>query len=196
MIKLKNILLEQFDNVPTPAPGTYNLRFTVNYRDGNREPVSEKDIQVSDQDIQEFEKNKSLYNLSDEDFWKDISGELSNSSPKLISGIKVETVSAGKPEFEIYIDSVDIGSTTITTPNDTTTYDDVKNDIQDQLDDEGDNFVKAKIEGRVKIGNTDYKFQFDTDDPNTTADNIYWDSDSFEQETGLDEQDILDKLIG
>ena len=108
-----------------------------------------------------------------------------------ITGIK----SAEKPEFEIYIDSVDIGSTTITTPNDTTTYDDVKNDIQDQLDDEGDNFVKAKIEGRVKIGNTDYKFQFETDDPDTTVDNIYWDSDSFEQETGLDEQDILDKLI-
>ena len=107
-----------------------------------------------------------------------------------IIGIK----SAEKPEFEIYIDSVDIGSTTITTPNDTTTYDDVKNDIQDQLDDEGDNFVKAKVEGRVKIGNTDYKFQFETDDPDTTADNIYWDSDSFEQETGLDEQDILDKL--
>ena len=196
MIKLKNILLEQLNNVPAPAPGTYNLKFTVNYRDGNREPVNEKDVQVSEQDVQEFLKNKSLYNLSNEDFWKDISGELSNASPKLISGIKVETVSAGKPEFEIYIDSVDIGSTTITTPNDTTTYDDVKNDIQDQLDDEGDNFVKAKIEGRVKIGNTDYKFQFDTDDPNTTADNIYWDSDSFEQETGLDEQDILDKLIG
>ena len=107
-----------------------------------------------------------------------------------IIGIK----STEKPQFEIYIDSVDIGSTTITTPNDTTTYDDVKNDIQDQLDDEGENFVKAKIEGRVKIGNTDYKFQFETDDPDTTADNIYWDSDSFEQETGLDEQDILDKL--
>ena len=107
-----------------------------------------------------------------------------------IIGIK----SAEKPEFEIYIDSVDIGSTTITSPNNTTTYDDFRNDIQDLLDDEGDNFVKAKVEGRVKIGNTDYKFQFETDDPDTTADNIYWDSDSFEQETGLDEQDILDKL--
>ena len=63
-----------------------------------------------------------------------------------------------------------------------------------KLDDEGDNFVKAKVEGRVKVDNTDYKFQFETDDPDTTADNIYWDSDSFEQETGLDEQDILDKL--
>ena len=107
-----------------------------------------------------------------------------------IIGIK----SAEKPEFEIYIDSVDIGSTTITSPNNTTTYDDFRNDIQDLLDDEGDNFVKAKVEGRVKIGNADYKFQFETDDPDTTADNIYWDSDSFEQETGLDEQDILDKL--
>ena len=63
MIKLKNILLEQFDNVPTPAPGTYNLRFTVNYRDGNREPVSEKDIQVSDQDVQEFEINRFIIYL-------------------------------------------------------------------------------------------------------------------------------------
>jgi hypothetical protein len=108
-----------------------------------------------------------------------------------ITGIKD---SAEKPEFEIYIDSVDIGNTTITSPNDTTTYDDFRNDIQDQLDDEGDNFVKAKVEGRVKVDNTDYKFQFETDDPDTTADNIYWDSDSFEQETGLDEQDILDKL--
>ena len=194
MIKLKQILLEQFDNVPTPAPGTYNLRFTVNYRDGNREPVSEKDVQVSEQDVQEFEKNKSLYNLSNEDFWKDISGELSNASPKLISGIKVESSSARKPEFEIYIDSVDIGNTTITSPNDTTTYDDFRNDIQDQLDDEGQNFVKAKVECRCRIGNTDYKFQFETDDPDTTVDNIYWDSDSFEQETGLNEQDILDKL--
>ena len=194
MIKLKNILLEQLNNVPAPAPGTYNLKFTVNYRDGNREPVNEKDVQVSDQDVQEFEKNKSLYNLSNEDFWKDISGELSNASPKLISGIKVETVSAGKPEFEIYIDSVDIGNTTITSPNDTTTYDDFRNDIQDQLDDEGQNFVKAKVECRCRIGNTDYKFQFETDDPDTTVDNIYWDSDSFEQETGLNEQDILDKL--
>lgn len=102
--------------------------------------------------------------------------------------------SAEKPQFEIYIDSVDIGNTTITSPNNTTTYDDFRNDIQDQLDAEGDNFVKAKVEGRVKVNNTDYKFQFETDDPDTTADNIYWDSDSFEQETGLDEQDILDKL--
>ena len=62
-----------------------NLKFTVNYRDGNREPVNEKDVQVSEQDVQEFLKNKSLYNLSNEDFWKDISGELSNASPKLIS---------------------------------------------------------------------------------------------------------------
>jgi hypothetical protein len=194
MIKLKNILLEQLNNVPAPAPGTYNLKFTVNYRDGNREPVNEKDVQVSEQDVQEFLKNKSLYNLSNEDFWKDISGELSNASPKLISGIKVESSSARKPEFEIYIDSVDIGNTTITSPNDTTTYDDFRNDIQDQLDDEGQNFVKAKVECRCRIGNTDYKFQFETDDPDTTVDNIYWDSDSFEQETGLNEQDILDKL--
>ena len=194
MIKLKNILLEQFDSVPTPAPGTYNLRFTVNYRDGNREPVSEKNIQVSEQDVQEFLKNKSLYNLSNEDVWKDISGELSNASPKLISGIKVETVSAGKPEFEIYIDEVSIGNYTTTSPDDTTTYDDFRNDIKDQLEDQGDNFVKANVEGRCRVGNTDYKFQFETDDPDTTADNIYWDSDSFEQETGLDELDVLDKL--
>jgi hypothetical protein len=107
-----------------------------------------------------------------------------------IIGIK----SAEKPEFEIYVDSVDIGSTTITSPNDTTTFDDFRTDIQDQLEAEGDNFVKAKIECRCRVNNTDYKFQFETDDPDTTADNIYWDSDSFEQETGLDEQDILDKL--
>ncbi len=108
-----------------------------------------------------------------------------------ITGIK----SAEKPEFEIYIDRVDIGNTTITSPNDTTTYDDFRNDIQDLLDDEGDNFVKAKVEGRVKVGNMDYKFQFETDDPDTTADNIYWDSDSFQQETGLDEfDDIVNKL--
>jgi hypothetical protein len=102
--------------------------------------------------------------------------------------------SAEKPEFEIYIDSVDIGNTTITSPNDTTTFDDFRTDIQDQLEAEGDNFVKAKIECRCRVDNVDYKFQFETDDPDTTADNIYWDSDSFEQETGLDEQDILDKL--
>jgi hypothetical protein len=107
-----------------------------------------------------------------------------------ITGIQ----SAEKPEFEIYIDSVDIGSTTITTPNNTTTYDDVKDDIQDQLDAEGENFVKAKVEGRVMVGNNEYSIYFQTDDPDITADEIFFDDDSFEQATGLDEQDILDKL--
>ena len=35
---------------------------------------------------------------------------------------------------------------------------------------------------------------FQTDDPDITADEIFFDDDSFEQATGLDEQDILDKL--
>jgi len=195
MIRLKHLLTEQLANVPAPAPGTYNLRFTINYRDGNREPVNEKNVQISEQDIKEFERNKSLYKLSNEDFWKDISGNLSSVSPKSISGIKVESSKARKPEFEIYIDSIDIGSTTITTPNDTTTYDDVKDDIQDQLDAEGQNFVKAKVEGRVMVGNNKYDIYFQTDDPDITADEIFFNDDSFEQLTGLDEQDILDKLI-
>ena len=202
MIKLKNILLEQFDNVPEPTPGTYNLKFEQNYKDGERDPVTENNVQVTEQDIEEFEKNKSIYNLSNEDFWKGIASNINNHPQNRISRIrvessiasKVETVSAGKPEFEIYIDEVSIGNYTTTSPDDTTTYDDFRNDIKDQLEDQGDNFVKANVEGRCRVGNTDYKFQFETDDPDTTADNIYWDSDSFEQETGLDELDVLDKL--
>ena len=213
MIKLKNIVLESIGNALNESDNaTYERRaaeakafanklpgnvsfFGYGFNELAPESFSGEFKIRSGEDFDEAmekisEKYKvDRYNSKDEKE-KDSFGDRDYLPTIKIIGIK----STEKPQFEIYIDSVDIGSTTITTPNDTTTYDDVKNDIQDQLDDEGENFVKAKIEGRVKIGNTDYKFQFETDDPDTTADNIYWDSDSFEQETGLDEQDILDKL--
>jgi len=199
MIKLKNILLEQLDTVPQPAPGTYNLRFTVNYRDGNREPGNEPNVQVSDQDVQEFEKNKSLYNLSNEDFWKDISGELSNASPKLISGIKVEIVSAEKPEFSVHIDSVDIDNETISPTPQFSSYEDVKDDMRDLLPDDPNMLTtKARVEGHVKIGDNKYEFNFETQDADDDVepDQIYWQSDSFEQVTELDETDVVNKLNG
>ena len=198
MIKLKNILLEQLNDLPTPLPGKYNLRFEKRYKDGEREPERYDNVEVTAEDIKEFEKNKKLYpsyDITNQDFWNGIASEISGFPQSRIARIRVSSSTATKPEFEIYVDSVDIGNTTITSPNDTTTYDDFRNDIQDLLDEEGDNFSKANIECRCRVGNKDYKFQFETDDPDTTADNIYWDSDSFQQETGLDEfDDIVAKL--
>ena len=167
MIKLKNILLEQFDNVPEPTPGTYNLKFEQNYKDGERDPVTENNVQVTEQDIEEFEKNKSIYNLSNEDFWKGIASNINNHPQNRISRIRVESSIASKPEFEIYIDEVSIGNYTTTSPDDTTTYDDFRNDIKDQLEDQGDNFVKANVEGRCRVGNTNLKQMIQTQQQTT-----------------------------
>ena len=220
MIKLKNILLESMGNALNESDrATYERRVTdakAFAKDLSENPNVDVNISFFGNGFNELEPNYfagefRIINGDDYDkayeaisgiYVVDEQGSTADSEIEFdrdrryyptikITGIKD---SAEKPDFEIYIDSADIGNTTITSPNDTTTYDDFRNDIQDQLDDEGDNFVKAKVEGRVKVDNVDYKFQFETDDPDTTADNIYWDSDSFEQETGLDEQDILDKL--
>jgi hypothetical protein len=198
MIKLKNILLEQLNEFPTPLPGKYDLRFEKRYKDGEREPERYDNIEVTAEDIKEFEKNKRLYpsyDITNQDFWNGIASEISSHPQNKIARIRVTMTSVTKPEFEIYIDSVDIGNVTITPPNKTTTYEDLKDDIKDQLEEEGENFVKATIECRCRVDNKDYKFQFETDDPDTTADHIYWNSDSFQQETGLDEfDDIVAKL--
>ena len=198
MIKLKNILLEQLNEFPTPKPGTYNLRFEKRYKDGEREPERYDNVEVTAEDIKEFEKNKRLYpsyDITNQDFWNGIASEISSHPQNKIARIRITMTSETKPEFEIYVDVANIGNTTITSPTDTTTYDDFRDDIKNQLEEEGDNFVKATIECRCRVGNKDYKFQFETDDPDTTADNIYWDSDSFQQETGLDEfDDIVNKL--
>ena len=211
MIKLKNILLESIGNALNESDNaTYERRAAEAKAFANKLPGN---VSFFGYGFNELEPNlfKGEFRILDSGNFdqiekligkKYIVGDVNPDSEIEFGGdrrydptIKITGIrSAEKPEFEIYIDIVDIGNTTITSPNDTTTYDDFRNDIQDQLDAEGDNFVKAKVEGRVKVGNMDYKFQFETDDPDTTADNIYWDSDSFEQETGLDEQDILDKL--
>ena len=198
MIKLKNILLEQLNEFPTPLPGKYDLRFEKRYKDGEREPERYDNVEVTAEDIKEFEKNKRLYpsyDITNQDFWNGIASEISSHPQNKIARIRVTMTSVTKPEFEIYIDSVDIGNVTITPPNKTTTYEDLKDDIKDQLEEEGENFVKATIDCRCRVDNKDYKFQFETDDPDTTADHIYWNSDSFQQETGLDEfDDIVAKL--
>ena len=198
MIKLKQILLEQLNEFPTPLPGKYDLSFEKRWKHGDPEPVLEKNVEVTAEDIKEFEKNKRLYpsyDITNQDFWNGIASEISGFPQSRIARIRVSSSTATKPEFEIYVDVANIGNTTITSPNDTTTYDDFRDDIKDQLEEEGDNFVKATIECRCRVNNQDYKFQFETDDPDTTADNIYWDSDSFQQETGLDEfDDIVNKL--
>jgi len=213
MIKLKNILLESIGNALNESnQATYERRaaeaksfadkLTGNisffgYGFNELEPESfrgEFRIKGSG-DFDEISKNigeKYIVGKVNPDSEIEFGGDRRYDPTIKITGIKD---SAEKPEFEIYVDSVDIGNTTITSPNDTTTYDDFRNDIQDLLDDEGDNFVKANIECRCRVNNKDYKFQFETDDPDTTADNIYWDSDSFQQETGLDEfDDIVAKL--
>jgi len=217
MIRLKNILLEQgmaridkklrkidrnlseqLNEFPTPLPGKYDLRFEKRYKDGSREPERYDNVEVTAEDIKEFEKNKRLYpsyDITNQDFWNGIASEISSHPQNKIARIRITMTSETKPEFEIYVDVANIGNTTITSPTDTTTYDDFRDDIKNQLEEEGDNFVKATIECRCRVGNKDYKFQFETDDPDTTADNIYWDSDSFQQETGLDEfDDIVNKL--
>ncbi len=213
MIRLKNILLESMGNALNESnQPTYERRAAeaedfANKLPGNvsffgygfneLEPnLFKGEFRIKGSgDIGQYEKmigEKYIVGNVNPDSEIEFGGDRRYDPTIKITGIKD---SAEKPEFEIYVDSVDIGNTTITSPNDTTTYDDFRNDIQDLLDDEGDNFVKANIECRCRVNNKDYKFQFETDDPDTTADNIYWDSDSFQQETGLDEfDDIVAKL--
>jgi len=213
MIRLKNILLESMGNALTESnQATYERRVAEakSFADKKFDDVSFFGFGFNELEPNLFKGEFRIRGGGNFDQYKQIisqnyvvdeqgstayppEGDEDRSyNPTIkITGIR----SAEKPEFEIYVDSVDIGNTTITSPNDTTTYDDFRNDIQDLLDEEGDNFVKANIECRCRVNNTDYKFQFETDDPDTTADNIYWDSDSFQQETGLDEfDDIVAKL--
>jgi len=200
MIKLKQILLEQLNEFPTPLPGKYDLSFEKRWKHGDPEPVLEKNVEVTAEDIKEFEKNKRLYpsyDITNQDFWNGIASEISSHPQNKIARIRVTMTSVTKPEFEIYIDSVDIGNVTITPPNETTTYEDLKDDIKDQLEEEGNTGVRAKIEGRVIVDKIEkpYDIQFITDDPETTADEIFFDDDSFQQETGLDEiDDIFPRL--
>ena len=212
MIKLKNILLESMGNALNESDNaTYERRAAEAKAFANKLPGN---VSFFGYGFNELEPNlfKGEFRILDSgnfDQYKQLISQKyivdeEGSSADTPEGdedrsyyptIKITGIrSAEKPEFEIYIDSVDIGSTTITTPNNTTTYDDVKDDIQNQLDAEGENFVKAKVEGRVMVGNNEYSIYFQTDDPDITADEIFFDDDSFEQATGLDEQDILDKL--
>ena len=212
MIKLKNILLESMGNALNESDNvTYERRAAEAKAFANKLPGN---VSFFGYGFNELEPNlfKGEFRILDSgnfDQYKQLISqkyivdeeESSADTPegdedrRYYPTIKITGIrSAEKPQFEIYIDSVDIGSTTITTPNDTTTYDDVKDDIQNQLDAEGENFVKAKVEGRVMVGNNEYSIYFQTDDPDITADEIFFDDDSFEQATGLDEQDILDKL--
>ena len=219
MIKLKNILLESMGNALNESDNATYERRVANAeefaKDLSKNPDVDVNISFFGYGFNELEPNyfagefriingddyDKAYEEISTDYVIDEKGSTADREIEFggdrrydptikIIGIK----SAEKPEFEIYIDSVEIGSTTITTPNNTTIYDDVKDDIQDQLDEEGQNFVKAKVEGPVKVGNNDYSIYFQTDDPDITADEIFFNDDSFEQETGLDEQDILDKL--
>jgi len=107
--------------------------------------------------------------------------------------------SAEKPEFSVHIDTVDIDNETISPTPQFSSYEDVKDDMRDLLPDDPNMLTtKARVEGHVKIGDNKYEFNFETQDPDEDVepDQIYWQSDSFEQVTELDETDIVDKLNG
>ena len=192
MIKLKNILLEQTDGLPKPIPGTYDLKFEKRWKDGEREPASVDDVDVTAEDIKKFaievKRYKLSHDITTQDFWNMIASEATGFPQSRISRIRVTSSSTGKPEFEIYITSIDAGNPQMLDSK----YEDAIEDIKFELE-QGDR-GKADCEGYVKISDKKYNFSFETDDPGTHSDNIYWDSDSFEQETGLDETDIVAKL--
>jgi len=191
MIKLKNILLEQPDEFPTPRPGKYNLRFEKRYKNGEREPVTENNVEVTAEDIKEFEKNKRLYpsyDITNQDFWNGIASEISNHPQSRIARIRITMTSATKPEFEIYITSIDAGTPQMLDKS----YEESIEDIEFELE-QGDR-SKANCEGYIKIGDKKYGFAFETDEPGVHSDQVMWDDDSFQQETGLDETDIVAKL--
>ena len=217
MIKLKNILLESMGNMLNEYnQDTYDKRVDAantfadtldgvtfsgngfnelepNYFAGQFKIISGADFEtiktkISDEYVVDEKGSTAYPPEGDEDrrYYPTIK----------IIGIKD---SAEKPEFSVHIDQVVIDNETISPTPQFSSYEDVKDDMRDLLPDDPNMLsTTAKVEGHVKIGDNKYEFNFETQDADddVDADQIYWQSDSFEQVTELDETDVVDKLNG
>ena len=214
MIRLKNILLESMGNtlnesdLPTYEQRAQEAKDFANKLPGNvsffgygfneLEPEAfrgEFRIKGSG-DFGQYEKligEKYIVGNVNPDSEIEFGGDRRYDPTIKITGIKD---SAEKPEFTVHIDSVDIDNETISPTPQFSSYEDVKDDMRDLLDGPGMLNNRARVEGHVKIGNDKYEFNFETQDPDDDVepDQIYWQSDSFEQVTNLDETDVVAKL--
>ena len=222
MIKLKNILLESMGNALNESDNATYERRVANAeefaKDLSKNPDVDVNISFFGYGFNELEPNYfagefRIINGDDYDeayeaisgiYVVDEQGSTADSEIEFdrdrryyptikITGIKD---SAEKPEFTVHIDSVDIDNETISPTPQFSSYEDVKDDMRDLLDGPGMLNNRARVEGHVKIGNNKYEFNFETQDPDDDVepDQIYWQSDSFEQVTELDETDVVAKL--
>jgi len=215
MIKLKNILLESMGNALNESDNaTYERRAAEAKAFANKLPGN---VSFFGYGFNELEPNSftgefrildsgnfdKLKNAIETKYIVDEKGSSADTPEddgdrRYYPTIKIIGIkdSAEKPEFTVHIDSVDIDNETISPTPQFSSYEDVKDDMRDLLDGPGILNNRARVEGHVKIGNNEYEFNFETQDPDDDVepDQIYWQSDSFEQVTELDETDIVAKL--
>ena len=214
MIKLKNILLESMGNALNESDNaTYKQRVDA----ANQFADTLDGVTFMGYGFNELEPNlfKGVFKIIGGADFEDVKMKISHKyvvdeqgsteyppegdeDRRYYPTIKIIGIkdSAEKPEFTVHIDSVDIDNETISPTPQFSSYEDVKDDMRDLLDGPGILNNRARVEGHVKIGNDKYEFNFETQDPDDDVepDQIYWQSDSFEQVTNLDETDVVAKL--